>query len=99
MIVWATLNYIVLVAFAVLRARWTEISSKSDSIRKNILEIVRDVDLKTQDGLDLLDNALLNAQEEIFRRQEFVRMLHEYGIYSMQKGITNYLQNEAQLSA
>ena len=82
-IMWSLLNYFIILIFAILLITWHDMYHRSIQIRKNILEIIRQVNFETQDGLDLLDSAIANIQDEINRRQEFVRTLHEYGIYLM----------------
>ena len=52
------------------------------------------MNLHEQDGLDILENAIESVKEVINRRYEFVRTLNEYGIFLMQRGINNHIQNE-----
>ena len=80
--------------FTILLLAWYDIHQKSSKIRKTILEIIRQLNLQEQEGLEVLDSALANVQDEVNRRQEFVRTLHEYGIFLMQRGIINSIQNE-----
>lgn len=80
---WSIVNYSIVLVFAILLLTWYDINQKSTQIRIRILEIIRQVNLQDQEGLDILESSLANVQDEINRRQEFVRTLHEYGIFLM----------------
>lgn len=56
---------------------------------------MRQVDLTKQDGVDLLDQAISNVQDELDRYQEFGKTLNMYGIYLMPQTIQPIIVNEA----
>ena len=49
-IAWSILNYFVVLVFAILLLTWYDIHQKSLQIRHTLLEIIRTLDLHTQEG-------------------------------------------------
>ena len=61
LIAWSILNYLVILILAILLLTWYDINQRSDQIRKSIIEMIRDVDMTDQEGLDLLEGAFGNV--------------------------------------
>ena len=94
LISWCIINYFIILIFTILLLTWHDVSQKSVETRKNLLVILRQVNLHEQEGLDILENAIESVKDVINRRQDFVRTLNEYGIFLMQRGINNCILNE-----
>ena len=61
LIAWSILNYFIILIFAILLMSWFDTNKRSTQIRKNVLEIIRQVNMQNQEGLDLLDSAISNV--------------------------------------
>ena len=97
MVSWFVMNYILIIFFLALLVTWHDVAQRTVQTRKTLLEIIRQVNLHDQEGLDILENAIESVKEVISRRQDFVHTLNEFGIFLMQRGISSGLLSDTNL--
>ena len=65
---WLVMCYLIICFSFALLITWNDIAFQTVQTRKTLLELIRQVNLHEQEGLDILENATESVKEVINRR-------------------------------
>lgn len=85
---WLLCNLILLLSYAILLASLQLAKNSSESMRKQLLLLLRRLDIHEFDS-EIYDNAKQNYEEENNKKIDLISNLNEYGIFLLVRGLQN----------